>query len=325
MFPAIHPNALIALATVLFGLILGIALALSDWRSKFAIGGIIGTFAGPLASLTADKVSAVKQFIDSSTLVTPLLYCLNIALGMFVLTLVGGTSVVFLVNYLGTKRRNDPEAFIKAARRATAILGSGLYHYVTAPPELAAANKIRELEKHIDSICLLHNTLANETSTPTHSVQHFKDSVNAVGRLLLQHSFGESPDLQHFRMAFFHRQRDRLEYMVAIDNGDWTAHTMEGFDLDSSFLGIAIRENRPLIYPKDKKFRMPYAKRKQARYKSFLAVPVPCGHKDKRNIGAITIDYTGKHTIFTELRINEAFAFAQFVFALYLLNVEELH
>jgi hypothetical protein len=272
---------------------------------------------------TSDKVTAVKQFLDSSALLTPGLYCLDIALGVFLLTLFGGTTVVFLTNFIPAKRDNDPEAFVKAIRRAISIFGSGLYRYVTVPPELAATNKIRDLEKHINSISLLQNTLANEVAAPQHSVQHFRDALEAAGRLLLQYSFGESPDLQQFRMAFFRRQGDRLEYMIAINNRDWTSHTMVGFDLNRSFLGLAVKRNRPLIYPKDKKLKTPFSKRKQARYKSFLALPVPCGQPDKKNIGAITIDYVGKHIVFTELRINEVFAFAQFVHALYLLNVQE--
>jgi len=324
MLQSIHPNPLVALATVLFGLTLGIALALSDWKSKFAIGGIVTTVTGSITTLTSEKVAVVKEFLESSALLTPILYCLNIALGMFVLTLVSGIGVVFVVNFILSKRRSDPEAFVKSVRRAVAILGSGLYQYVTAQPDLLATNKIKELEKHADTLSLIQNTLANEictNSSPT--TQHFKDSVDALGRLLLQHSFGESPDLQNYRMAFFQRQGNRLEYMVAINNRDWTAHSMKGFDLERSFVGLAIKLNRPLIYPKDKKLRTPFVKRKGSRYKSFLAIPVPCGQTDMINVGAITIDYVGEQSVFTDLRVNEVFAFSQFVHALYLLNVKE--
>ncbi|MGD0337964.1 MAG: hypothetical protein ABSB78_04185 [Bacteroidota bacterium] len=319
---AIHPNHLIAVATILCGLIFGFTLALSDWKSKFTIGGIITTVSGSLTSFTGDKVAAVKQFLDGAKLFTPILYGLNIALIVFISSLFLSTIIVFTANFLRNKRINDPEAFGKAARRAFTILGNGLYRYVTAQPDLVAANRIRDLEKHINVLSLMHKTLVSEIRCHQHSVQHFKDSVDAAGRLLLQYSFGDSPELQQFRMAFFEQKGDRLEYMIAINNRDWTSHSMRGFDVNNSFVGQAILTGRPLIYPKDKKFNAPYLKRKSSRYKSFIAVPVPCSQSDVPNIGAITVDYTGKESVFTELRIDELFIMSQLIYVLYILNIQ---
>jgi hypothetical protein len=321
MLNAIHPNTLIAVGTILFGLILGFALALSDWKSKFTIWGIITTVTGSLASVTSEKIAVVKQFIEGSSLLTPILYCLNIALGIFLLSLLSSTIIVFIANFLKYKRTNDSEALVKSTRRAFMIFGSGLYRYVTAQPDLVAINKINDLEKHINVLALMQKTMVSEVRCDQHSEQHFMDSIDTAGRFILEHSFGESPKLQNYRMAFFERKSDRLEYLIAINNQDWTSHSMKGFDINKSFMGQAILSNRPLIYPKDKKFRAPFSKRKGV-YKSFIVMPVPCSQSNIINIGAITVDYTGKDSVFTELRIRELFALAQLVYVLYILNVK---
>jgi hypothetical protein len=325
MLESINSDTLLTIAMILLGLTIGIALAFSDWKSKFTIIGIITPFLGFVTSITAERIQAVKLFIESSILISPALLCLNIALGTFLLTLIISSCVVFWINFIPRKRKNEPDAFYKAMRRAIVVLGRGLYHYVTVSPELAANTKIQELEKHIDIISLIHNTLFKEVSynKHTHNRQHFIDSVNALARVILNRSFNDSLDLQKFRLAFFQQQGDRLEYMVTVNNGDWTAHSMQGFKLNDSFVGFALKENRPLKYPKDKRIGTPYVKRKHSRYKSFIVVPVPCSQKNISNIGAITVDYIDKDEVFTELRIDELFAFAQFIYALYLINIKD--
>lgn len=318
----IHPNPLVALATVLCGLILGMALALSNWKSKLTIGGIATAASGAVTSISAEKFAALKQFIEGTTLLTPLLYGLDIAMSVFLVALGASTCFVFSVNFIRNKRRDDPEAFVKAARRAVSVFGSGLYAYAIAPPDLVSANKISELEKHTYVLRLLQKTLVHEIALQSHSLQHFMDSFDAVGRLLLQFSFGDGPDLQHFRMAFFERRGDRLEYLKAINNRDWTAHSMVGFDVTRSFMGYAISLDRPIVYPKDKKWNVPFSKRKSVRYKSFIILPVPCGQSGISNLGAITVDYTGNASVFTDRRIDELFALSQLVQAMYLLNVK---
>src|SRR5207249_3138596 len=106
----------------------------------------------------------------------------------------------------------------------------------------------------------------------------FHDVVEATGRSLLQLVFGEGPDLQHFRMAIFLLDGDRrqLLYSVAINQGDWTAHSGNGFAMDTSFAGEAIKQDKPLVYPRDKTRKVPYEERKATRYKSFIVIPVPC-------------------------------------------------
>lgn len=321
MLQLIHPNWLVATTAIVCGVVLGIALALSDWKSKFTIGSIVATTSSAIASITAEKVKALKEFLASTTLLTPLLCGLDIAIVTFLCTLVAGASLVFLVKYLPAKRAGDPEAFLRAVRFGVVVFGSGLHRYITAPPDLAARNKIRALETHRDVICLITKTLSREVAEPLHSHQHFDDSVAAIGRLLLQVAFGDGADLQHFRMAFFERRDDQMEYRIAINNGDWTAHSMKGFAVKGSFVGEAIRLDRPMIYPRDKKWGVAFSKRSKVRYKSFVALPVPCGRGADANVGAITVDYTGADDVFTELRIEELFALTQLIHSFYLLNL----
>jgi len=323
MLDAIHPDLPIAWATILCGVVFGLTLALSDWKSKLTIGSILTAGSGAIAWVTAEKVAALKAFLEGTPLIMLLIYALDFALLTFLIALLGGSMMVFAVNYIPAKRKDDPEAFVRAARRATAIFGSGLYRYVTAPPELEAANRIRDLERHKDVLELIQKTLVREVGGSARGVQHFKDSVNSIGRLLLQFSFGDSADLQHYRMAFFERRDERLEYMVAINNHDWTAHSMNGFNVADCLMGAAILRDKPMVYPRDKKRRVPYVKRRDARYKSFIAIPVPCGLGHGANVGAMTVDYTGKDATFTGLRIDELFALAQFIHSFYLLNVKE--
>jgi hypothetical protein len=321
MLQLIHPNWLVATTAIVCGVVLGIALALSDWKSKFTVGSIVTTISSAIASITAEKVKALKDFLASTTLLPPMLCGFDIAIVTFLFTLITGALLVFVVKYLPAKRAGDPEAFVRAVRSGVAVFGSGLHRYITAPPDLAARNKIRALEKHRDIICLISKTLAREVAEPLHSQQHFDDSVSAIGRLLLQTAFGDGPDLQHFRMAFFERQGDRIEYRIAINNGDWTAHSMKGFTVKGSFIGEAVRLDRPLVYPRDKKWGVAFSKRSKVRYKSFVALPVPCGRGAEENVGAITVDYTGTDDVFAELRIEELFALTQLIHSFYLLNV----
>jgi hypothetical protein len=319
---AIHSNPLVAIAAILLGVIFDLSLALSDWKSKFTIGGIITTLGGAIASFTAGKIDTLEKFFEENTLVIPILYTLDIALIVFLLALFFSTIIIFCVNYIRGKLKNDPETFVKAGRRAFSIFGNGLYHYVVSEPDLVSANKIRDLEKHIDVLTLIQRTMVQEVNNLHKSEQHFKDSVDAVGRLLLQYSFNDSADLQKFRMAFFEIQNDWLEYKVAINNRDWTSHSNNGFESSKSFVGHAIMLDKPLIYPKNKIRKIAFEKRKDSRYKSFIAIPVPCGQGSDNSIGAITVDYTGGDSVFTELHIEELFSLSQLVYMLYVQNIK---
>lgn len=322
VFAAVHPHPLVASATILVGLLIGLALALSDWKSKFTIGSIVAAGGSGVASFTGEKFAVVRQFIEGTFLLTPLLLALNLALVMFLGSLLCGTAVIFTVGYVSAHRRNDPEAFVRASRRAFAVFGGGLYGYITAPPELAAANRIRELEEHKDFLALLNKTLVREVAGSLRSVQHFNDSIEAIGRTLLRHVFGDGPDLQRYRMAFFTLKNDRLEYMLAINNHDWTSHSMVGFEVSECFMGQALKADRPMVYPRDRKRRAPYVERKGSRYKSFVALPIPCGLGATRHVGVVTIDYTGSHEVFTDLRTEALFAFGQLLCTFYQLNVQ---
>lgn len=317
---AIYPNPLVAWLTFLIGIVLGIGIALSEWRTKAGFGALFTGGASILASLTSDKLSAVKAFVASTTLLTPLLYCLNITIIVFLTVLIGGSMIVFGVNYVPARRRNEPEAAVKAWRAAFDAFCGGLHRHVMASPDLTARNRIRELETNATILSLINQLMAREVANPNRSERHFLDEVEATGRYLLRHLFGDDATLQHYRMALFARKGERLEYWVVVNNGDWTAHSQIGFNLASSFAGEAITRDRPLIYPRDKKFRTKFTKRKYARYKSFIAIPVPCRVQAQPAIGVLTVDYTGTDKVFTEARIEALFAFSQLIHALYLLN-----
>lgn len=319
---AIHPNPLVALCVVLFGTILGFALSLSEWRSKLGFTTIGTSLVSILTSLTADRLTTVKDFIASTALLTPILLTLNIFLATFLLSLLVSSVGVFGANLVRGRRAGDREAWAKAVRKGVAIFGNGILHYATHSPDRVAEARIKELSTLNDILWLIHKFLVAEVAAAAHGREHFIDEVKALGHMLLQHTFGDGTDLQHYRMAFFERRGDRLEYLVTVNNGDWTSHSGQGFDIATSFMGEAIRRRMPLVYPKDKKWqRVPYAKRKRARYKSFIAIPTPCDHSVDECIGVLTVDSTNNHEVFTEPRVEGLVAFVQLVYALYLLNI----
>jgi hypothetical protein len=300
-------------------MILGFALALSEWRSKLGLTSL-GT--SLVTSLTADRLKVVKEFIASTALLTPILLTLNIFLATFIVSLSVSSVGVFTANLLRYHRTRDPEGLARAFRKGVAIFGYGILHYASNSPDRAAETQIKDLSTQKDVLWLLQKTLVGEVATTAHNLEHFVDVVKAVGHMMLRYTFGDGTDLQHCRMAFFERRGDRLEYLVMVNNGDWTAHSGEGFEVGPSFMGEALRRRTPLIFPKDKKLlRGPYVKRKRVRYKSFIAIPTPCDHTANECIGIVTVDSTQKHEIFTATRVEGLVAFAQLVYALYLINV----
>lgn len=320
-YESIHADDAIRLLAVLVGVVIGMSLAFSDWRSNFTIGGIFATLAGAISTPIINNVETVQRIVEQSGIVRPAIMTLNIALMTFLTLIFSGALVVFFASYIPARRSGDPEASYTAWRLALSALMGGLNKYALVPPHVEAANTIRDLEKHNNIIQTIQRVLAQECTSSARSFQHFKDTVEATGRVLLQFCFGDSASLQHYRMAIFESRAGKLEYLVAINNRDWTAHSMRPFDATNCVMGEAIAQNRPLVYPRNRKWRTKYAKRPGTRYRSFVAIPIPCGPgAPGSNIGALTVDFTGADAVFTDRRIAELYAFAQLVHSLYVLN-----
>jgi hypothetical protein len=144
--------------------------------------------------------------------------------------------------------------------------------------------------------------------------------MESAGRYLLHSLFGDGPELSQYRLAFFEKVADKLEYRLTVNNHDWTSHSEQGFALNGSFMGEAIRARKPLVYPRDKKRKMKYEVRSDCRYKSFIAVPIPRGAAAPACVGVLTIDYVGEDSVFTEEKIEIILAFAQMLYAFYFKN-----
>lgn len=319
----IHPHPLVGSIALLGGVFLGLGLACSNWKSKLAMGSMITAAVSFIGSLTTDKWAIVEKVVNETFLLTPVLLLLNIAFVTFVILIGIGTFTVFVSNYISAKRKGDPEALVLSTKRALTVLSSGLREYVTESPDIVARNKIKELESSNDVLEVLYKILVAESSSTSHSKQHFEDVIAAAGRTLLQTVFGEGAELSHYRLAFFLVQGDRLEYCVTVNNNDWTAHSRNGFDIAKCFMGEALKRDQPLIFPKDKARKVSFDKRRDSRYQSFIAVPVPCGMGNNAHVGIVTVDYTGTDEVFTEKRRDLLFAFSQLVFCFYKLNMAE--
>lgn len=306
-------------AAVLLGLIVGTGLAFTKWTSSLALGTLAGSLLSTVVSFTQDKINVVEGLLQKSTIMRPITLGINVFLITFIGTLVTGAAIVFVRNYYPLRRVRNPEALTKAGQRAATLFWSGISAYLSSDPDVTAAVERRRLEKYNDVRDLFLKTLAKQILEGPHDLQHFKVIVDSLGRIVLQTIFEDGPDLQKYRMAFFllNDDRTRLEYCVAIDNGDWTAHSLTGFTVAASFMGEALRRNAPMVYPRDKK-KVPFEVRKVARFKSFVAIPVPCS--EEKNIGVVTIDYTGGQEVFTDDRIEILFGFCRVVYSLYLLN-----
>jgi hypothetical protein len=200
------------------------------------------------------------------------------------------------------------------------LFGHGVLHYATTAPDLLGQARINELERRNDALWLLQKTLVKEVVGESRGRAHFVDIVTTLGHLVIQHTFGDGTDLQHYRMAFFEKRGDRLEYLVTVNNGDWTAHSMVGFNVTDSFMGEALSQRKPLIYPRDKKWRSKFVKRQSARYNSFIAIPVPCDNSQEAQIGILTVDTVEKDGVFSASRVESLVAFSQLIAALYALN-----
>jgi hypothetical protein len=308
-------------AAVLLGLILGAGLAFTKWTSSLAVGTLATSGLSTVVSFTQDKISAVRDLLQNMTIMWPVILGLNTFLVTFISTLVFGATIVFARNFYTLQRVGNPEAWAIAGQKAATLFSTGIHAYLSFDPAASIGAERQRLEKYNDVRDLFLKTLSKEIPRGSHNPEHFKDSVDALGRIVLQTIFDAGPDLQKYRMAFFllNNDRTKLDYCVAIDNGDWTAHSLTGFTVATSFMGEALRRNQPMVYPRDKKKKVPFEERKSAGFKSFVAIPVPCS--EDKNIGVITVDYTGGQEVFTEGRIEILFGLCQVVYSLYSLNI----
>lgn len=316
----IHSSPWVSVLTLCLGLMLGVALALSDWKSKLTLTSIITALASLLGPVTKEKYEIAEGIFQKYQLIRPILVGLNIAAGTFVCLIAIGTIVVFVSNYIARRRQQDPEALTIAIRRCLTILSSGLHQYVINSPDVQARNKIASLERDKDITSELLKRLVNEVRDTNSSSQHFQDTMEAAGRYLLHSLFGDGPELSQYRLAFFEKVGDKLEYRLTVNNHDWTSHSEQGFSLHGSFMGEAIKARKPLVYPRDKKRKMKYEVRSDCRYKSFIAVPIPRGASAQACVGVMTIDYVGDDSVFTEEKTEIILAFAQMLYAFYFKN-----
>jgi hypothetical protein len=321
----IHPNWLVASLSILFGVSFGLALAFSNWRSKLTISGVIASATGLIPSLTPDKFEVVKGVVAETALLTPVLVALNLTFFIFLGTVIGSASIVFLTNYVTCKKAADPESFLKASRRAFTLFEGGVITYLMSNPDQLAMNRIRDLGVKTDILNVMFKTMAGEVIKNAPGAQHFRDVTEATGRVILQTTFGLGPDLGGYRMAVFllDTNKEKLEYAVSINNRDWTQHSGIGFNVSECFAGQALKQDKVLVYPRDKARKMPYVLRESTKYRSILAIPIPCTQGRDKHIGVITVDYTGKHDVFTPDRVEILFNFSQWVYAFHRLNVVE--
>jgi len=145
--------------------------------------------------------------------------------------------------------------------------------------------------------------------------QRFRELVEQAGSMLLTLVFENEPILQHFRLALFRKNDGQLVHFVVVNKGDWSAHRVgDPLVFDKSILGKAMVDCTPIVYPRDKK--KPFQKRNVKRFKSFVAVPVPC-RTGTNAWGGLCIDHTGDDVVFTKDRVSAVADFGQFVDTLY--------
>lgn len=320
MEPALIHNAVMLLAVVL-----GIGIASVRWTSALSVTTIVTSGVGAIFNITKDRVDVLSGLFGNGVFVESVLLFSTWVSGTFLCVLLIGTVSVFGLNVYQGTQANDPDALGKAGKRAFTFFTTGIYDYVTSNPDAVTAAKIKQMES---TQTLLETFLAgvtNEILLKNHGRQHFQDALNTMGRTILMTAFHESAKLEHHRMAVFmlSRDREKLEYEVRINNGNWTAHSQEGLSVAASFGGEALRMDSPLIYPRDKKvWRSHFQKRSNERYKSFIAIPIPCGQGHASHIGLLTVDSTEKAEVFSTSRVEILFNFTRVIHALHSLNAE---
>lgn len=312
-------------AVILLAIVLGIGIASVRWTSALSMTTLVTNLGGAIFNVTKDRLEVLSGLFGNGIFVESILLFSTWVAGTFLCVLFAGTLSVFTLNvYQGTSAK-DTDALGKAGKRAFTFFTTGIYDYVTSNPDAVTAAKINQLESAQTLLETFLVGVANEILLRNHGRQHFQDALNTMGRTILMTAFHESAKLEHYRMAIFLFSPDRkkLEYEVRINSGNWTAHSQEGLDVTGSFGGEALRMDSPLIYPRDKKIlKTPFQKRPNARYKSFIAIPIPCGQGPANHIGLLTVDSTEKAEAFTTSRVEILFNFTRVIHALHSLNAE---
>ncbi len=322
-----HENVLIVVFCVAVGMIAGIAMAISDWRSKLGFTTILSAGYTAITQWSKDDFKNIKNVISETGAISPLFVALNSALLTLFLVLFAAFVAVFTINLWNGKRNGDPHFFVTALKRGFSVVAAGLWSYHGDSPDIKSRREIDKLERRVlimdNTISIIEvfiRNLANETISNKKSRQHFVDVMEAQCSFLLTHMCGEGPGFEKFRLAIFEKSGNLLEYLVTTHKNVWTGHSKVGFAIDKCFMGKALEYDRPLIYPKEKKRKFPFEKRENARYNSFIVVPIPCGYGRDAHVGVLTLDYVGDDKIFDETKRNILIAFSQVIYAFYILN-----
>lgn len=237
-------------------------------------------------------------------------------------TLVTGAAGVYLSTYLAGRRAKRPDALAEAGSRVAYFLVHGVKPYLAqySTGAMEARDGFRTKRLNFDELLLLH--LRRPVVAGGISIQEFRDACEQLGALMLTLLFEPSGILTDFRLAVYRLTADEkhLALLVAVDLGDWRAHGPEPLEKDGSFLGAALDEGQPLVYPRDKKKRR-FQERGRSRWKSFLVMPIPCDASVKR-WGGVTVDYTGNPDVFTRERVEAVRDYARLVEMLYSLKKE---
>lgn len=318
-------SASIHTAVILVAMILGIGIACVRWTSALSMTTLVTNLGGAIFNITKDRLDVLSGLFGNGVFVESILLFSTWVSGTFLFVLFLGTLSVFGLNVYQGTQANDTDTFGKAGKRAFTFFTTGIYDYVTSNPDAVTAAKIAQMESAQTLLETFLAGVSNEIQLKNHSRQHLQDALYAMGKTILMTAFHESAKLEHYRMAVFLLSSDRkkLEYEVRINSGNWTSHSQNGLDVEGSFAGEALQRDSPLIYPKDKKiWRTPFQKRPNERYKSFVAIPIPCGQGQTSQIGLLTVDSTEKDEVFTASRVEILFNFTRVIHALHSLNVE---
>jgi hypothetical protein len=309
---------------LLLGAVVGLGVVFHGWFKQTSIIAVVSWVGTQIASVIQNQgaVDAARRLASVAVelrLVEGAYWFLWGAVFSALGTFVVGSIGVYASAYREYEREKRPDALAQAGSRVALFLAHGVKPYLAyhSPGSTDARTLVRAKRVKFHELLLAH--LRRTVISRRLSYQDFQDASEQLGGTMLTLLFEPDGMLKEYRLAVFKLATDgkQLAPIVTVNRGDWRAHSPLPLERFGSFLGAALDEGEPLVYPRDKSGRK-FQKRGKTRWKSFLAMPLPCDTSLTR-WGGITVDHAAGADVFTPDRIEAVRDYARFVEILYAL------
>lgn len=314
------------------GFLVGFGVVFQGWfRQTSAVGVVtwVGTqvatsIRSPDASEAAKRLATVAvdlHLVDAAYWFA--WGAVTSAVGTF---LVGAGGVYWTV-YRAQRRARRPDAVALAGSRVTYFIVHGVKPYLDRYSMGAIDARAAFGGKRLNFNELVLIQLRRAILQGALSPQEVRDACEQVGATMLTLLFEQVGALAEYRLAVYRVSSDgaQLSPIATVSRRDWRAHSSVPLERATSFVGAALDEGEPLVYPRDKKLGRKFQKRGKSRWKSFLVMPIPCD-ASVPCWGAVTVDHTGGPEVFNAEHIEAVRDYARFVeMLLSLVDKEQAH